>query len=970
MKLRQLSLLLVLAAWCSLALVPAARAERPAPVAKPSTGESPVRERVRIDDGWRFAFGHAADPAKDFHHGTRPFFGAKAGYGDGPAAMTFDDRTWRLLDVPHDWAVELPFDARGSTNHGSKAIGRSFPENSVGWYRRELAIPASDQGRRISLEFDGVFRDSVVWVNGHFMGREASGYSSFRYDITDYLNYGGRNVVAVRVDATGEEGWWYEGAGIYRHVWLTRTDPVHVEHWGTFVRSTVDGDGAELLIDVAVKNDGDGDSEFSLEHQVLDPEGRVVATQVLPARTVRADSAEDSSSRVRVPGARLWSLETPQLYRLDTLVRRGDKVVDRYATPFAIRTIRFDPDQGFFLNGRHVKLHGVDIHQDHAGVGTGMPDELEAFRVHRLKEMGANALRSSHNPPTPELLDACDRLGFLVIDEHRVMGTTPQIRDQLERMVRRDRNHPSIILWSVGNEEWAIENNEVGTRLAREMQSIVRRLDPTRPSTIAASSSGGPEGTTVGSEVLGFNYEAQHDIDAMHKRFPHRPSLLTEEGQTTTTRGVYVDDPARVHLAAYDRRAGGTSTASIEEAWKFNAARPFLAGMFVWTGFDYRGETTPFGWPAVSSQFGMLDTTGLMKDSGWYLKAAWTTAPVVHLLPHWNWSGRQGQLIDVRVYANTEEVDLLLDGKSLGRRTLAPFAHAQWSVPFRAGTLTAKGYRAGRLVAQDQVSTTGPGVSVMLTLPPERRREHGDDVFVFDVTVRDAQGRIVPTANDLIHFSVSGPARLVGMGNGDPGSHEEDRPAERHRYAAAHDWHMQGAARADEAMSLATAPETASWRDPFQWVPDDQRPPEAAFNVFRARFTRPAVAPGEHPLLFIGELAPDQRVFIDGREIKPRRDGEQLVVDLDPAALEPENTLTYVVKTPVGGIRTLIDAALDGARWATLRVTAPAAPWQRSVFNGHAQLVVQATRGGGDVKPIVTATGDGLTAGSMELDLR
>jgi beta-galactosidase len=470
----------------------------------------------------------------------------------------------------------------------------------------------------------------------------------------------------------------------------------------------------------------------------------------------------------------------------------------------------------------------------------------------------------------------------------------------------------------------------------------------------------------VGSEVLGFNYEAQHDIDAMHKRFPDRPSLLTEEGQTTTTRGVYADDPSRVHLAAYDRRARGASTASIEEAWKFNAARPFLAGMFVWTGFDYRGETTPFGWPAVSSQFGMLDTTGVMKDSGWYLKAAWTTAPVVHLLPHWNWSGRQGQLIDVRVYANTEEVDLLLDGRSLGRRTLEPFAHAHWSVPFRPGTLTAKGYRAGRLVAQDQVSTTGPGASVELALPPESHREQGDDVFVLDVTVRDAQGRVVPTANDLIHFSVSGPARLIGMGNGDPGSHEEDRPAERHRYAAAYDWRMQGAARADEAVMLAMLPAKA-WRNPFQWVPDDQRPPESAFNVMRSRFARPTVATGEHSLLFIGDLTPDQRVFINGREIKPRRDGEQLVADVDVTALEPENTLAFVVKTPAGGVRTLIDAALDGARWATLRVTAPAGPWQRSVFNGHAQLVVQATRDGGGTKAVVTATGNGLTAGSMDL---
>ena len=542
-------------------------------IAGPAAADD-VRQRVRIDDGWRFALGHAWDPAQDFDHGTRAFFFAKAGFGDGPAAADFDDRPWRRVDLPHDWAVELPFSERGSSPHGSKAIGRAFPENSIGWYRRELAIPASAQGRRIALEFDGVFRDSVVWINGHYLRREASGYSSFRVDLTDYLNYGGRNVVAVRVDATTQEGWWYEGAGLYRHVWLTQTDPLHVDHWGTFVRSTVAGQRAEVAVDTTVRNDGKGAVSFTLEHELRDPDGRVVARTAVPARQVAADAAVTSGATLRVAMPRLWSLETPQRYTLTTRVRRDGRVVDRYDTPFGIRSIRFDADQGFFLNGRPVKLHGANNHQDHAGIGIALPDAMHDARLRMLKAMGVNAIRSAHHPATPELLDACDRLGILVIDEHRMMGTAPQIRDELERMVRRDRNHPSIILWSVGNEEWAIENTEIGTRLAREMQAIVARLDPTRPATLAASSSGQAEGTSVGSQVIGFNYKGQHDIDAMHRRFPDRPAVVTEEGLTYATRGIYADDPAHVHVAAYDRRSGGESTATLEEAWRFNAERP------------------------------------------------------------------------------------------------------------------------------------------------------------------------------------------------------------------------------------------------------------------------------------------------------------------------------------------------------------------------------------------------------------
>ncbi|RZL32433.1 MAG: DUF4982 domain-containing protein, partial [Rubrivivax sp.] len=873
--------------------------------------------------------------------------------------------------LPHDWAVELPFDARGSSTHGSKAIGRNFPENSVGWYRRELAVPASARGQRFALEFDGVFRDSVVWVNGHYLHRQASGYSSFNVDISDYLNFGGRNVVAVRVEATTQEGWWYEGAGIYRHVWLTQTAPLHVAPQGSFVRATVAGDRAEVAVDITVRNAANEADSFSLSHELRDPAGRVVARASVPARRVAADASLDVPARLSVKAPQLWSLETPQRYTLTTLVKRGADVVDRIETPFGIRTLRFDANEGFFLNGRHVKLHGVNNHQDHAGIGVALPDGMHEARLKMLKGMGVNAIRSAHHPATPELLDACDRLGMLVIDEHRMMGTAPQIRDELERMVRRDRNHPSVILWSVGNEEWAIENTLIGTRLAQQMQAIVRRLDPTRPATLAASSSGQAEGTSVGSQVIGFNYKGQHDIDAMHRRFPDRPMVVTEEGLTFATRGIYADDPARVHIAAYDKRSGGDSTSSIEEAWRFNAERPFLAGMFVWTGFDYRGETTPFGWPAISSQFGMMDTTGALKDSGQYLKAAWTAEPMVHVLPHWNWPGREGQPVDVRVYANTEEVELLLNGRSLGRKALQREGHLQWSVPYAPGSLTARGYKGGQLVTTQTVATTGEGTAVRLTVDRPRLRQGGDDVAVVTVNVVDREGRVVPTAGHRVTFETSGPVQLIGMGNGDPGSHEADRPAELHRYAAATGWRHRGLARPEEAAAfmagVAGAPQ-AGWRDPFAWVPPDQQPADSAWNVVQATVTRTAPA-GTRQVLLLGDVAPGVQFHLDGRPVAPRQEAGMAAIDLDPGTA-PQATLTAVFPTPPGGTRALFDAAQGGRRWATLRTTTPAAPWQRSVFNGQAQVIVQATGKAGDSgRATLRAASEGLAPATAVIEV-
>lgn len=735
------------------------------------------RERAAFDAGWRFAFGHPFDTSKDFNHGTGYFsYLAKAGYGDGAADPKFDASAWRELDLPHDWAVEAPFDGKGSHSHGYKAIGRNFPERSVGWYRKTFTVPASDLGRRIALEFDGVQRDSRVWVNGFFLGHQHSGSTSFRYDITDYLNYGGENVVAVRADVTMEEGWYYEGAGIYRHVWLTKTAPLHVGHWGTFVSTDVreDFSAADVTARATIANDGTAPATFALEQTVLGPDGAALATNTLANLQVAPGEQTEFSATLAIAQPQLWSLEKPTLHKLVTIVRDANgAMVDRYETPFGIRSVRFDPDRGFFLNGQRVQLKGVNLHQDHAGVGVAVPDALIDFRLHRLREMGCNAIRTSHEPPAPEVLDACDRLGFLVIDENRLMGANPDQLDRLAAMIRRDRNHPSIIIWSVGNEEWRIEGNVLGARLTATMQAHARRIDPTRRTTVAIS--GGWGGSSTTTDVVGYNYINQSNPDKQHAEFPHQPGIGTEETTTQGTRGIYFDDKPRGHMAPLEK---GDSGGNCEKGWKYYAERPFLAGLFFWTGFDYRGESTPFGFPAVSSQFGILDTCGFPKDSFYYLQSWWTDAPVLHVAPHWNWSDKIGQELKVSAYSNHEAVELFLNGASLGKKDMPRNGHLDWQVVYQPGVLEARGYRGGQVVQTTRVETTG--APAKLVLAPDRKSVTADgvDVVVFAVSSVDAQGRHVPTANLLAKFSVTG-GRIIGVGNGDPSCHESDKGSER-----------------------------------------------------------------------------------------------------------------------------------------------------------------------------------------------
>ncbi|HEY4321040.1 MAG TPA: beta-galactosidase GalA [Gemmatimonadales bacterium] len=740
---------------------------------------APSRDRLLFDSGWRFHLGHASDPARDFGWGAESDF-EKSSEVFRPSGLKFDDSAWRAVTLPHDWAVELPYVHADELNeYGDHPVGRNYPETSIGWYRRVFTLPAADAGRRITLEFDGVFRDALIAVNGRLVGRNFSGYAPYQADITDLLTYGTPNVLVVRVDATEREGWFYEGAGIYRHVWLVKTAPLHVAHWGTQVTAEVDGDHATVTVETEIAQDADGNASCSVRQEIHDAAGVVLASQVADHQSVAAWSTATVRQQLSVVHPRLWSVDTPILHTLVTTILVNAVEVDRYETSFGIRTIHFDADRGFLLNGARVAIKGTCNHQDHAGVGSALPDRLQSYRIERLKAMGSNAYRTSHNPPTAELLDACDRQGMLVLDETRLFSPEPEGLSQLERMVRRDRNHPCVIAWSLANEEYADQGSERGRLMIAAMRRAVLRLDPTRPVT-AAMNGGWGKGFTFAVDVQGFNYFLG-DIDAIHRDWPTKPLMGTEVSSALGTRGIYANDKERGYMSAYDVNAPGWG-ATAEKWWSYFAARPFLAGGFVWTGFDYRGEPTPYKWPCTSSHFGIMDTCGFPKDNFYYYQAWWGAAPVLHLFPHWNWSGREGQPIDVWVHSNLDEVELLLNGHSLGRKPVIANSHLSWQVPYAPGAIEARGFRGGRRVQADRRETTGPATALRLTADRNRIQANGEDLAVVSVEVIDAAGRVVPTDDAAITFTVTGPGAVLGVGNGNPSSHEPDKASNRQAF--------------------------------------------------------------------------------------------------------------------------------------------------------------------------------------------
>jgi beta-galactosidase len=925
-------------------------------------GPPPTRERLLMDFGWRFSFGHPYDAQKDFGTGTGYFsYLTKAGYGDGAAAANFDDRSWRKLDLPHDWVVEQDFSPKASFSHGFKAIGRAFPERSVGWYRRSFTIPHTDLGKKISIVFDGVFRNSIVWVNGHYLGTEPSGYSSFQYDITDLLNCGGNNVVAVRVDATMEEGWYYEGAGIYRHVWLTKTAPVHVTPYGTFVTSRVQGNNGLITAKADVVNEGRFSKTVEVVQTIEDEDGKIVATGKATAVSLLPFQTAETITELTVANARLWDLGTPYLYKLITRILDNGSETDRYETPFGIRTIRFDAKEGFFLNGIIVKLKGTNNHQDHAGVGTAIPDRLQYWRIKALKDMGSNAYRCAHHPPTPELLEACDRLGMLVIDENRLMRTTADGLNEMKRMILRDRNHPSIISWSIGNEEWAFENNATGERIANTLQAFAKSLDTTRTTT-AGISGGFRSGIADVLEVMGYNYLGNGDVDAHYQRLPHQPGMGTEEGSTFATRGVYVTDDIKHYKAAYDQKPR-PSFYSIQEGWKFYAARPYLAGVFFWTGFDYRGEPTPYGWPSVTSYFGMMDLCGFPKDNVWYLKSWWSNKPTLHLLPHWNWKGQEGRLIDVWAYSNCDEVELFLNKKSQGRKKMEPNGHLEWKVAYQPGRLEVVGYKNGKRLLTDVVQTSGKPASIKLSAHQTSLKADGQDIAVVTVNVLDKKGLPFPVAGDEITFSIEGPGKIIGVGNGDPTSLEKERFIETIQAIPIENLKEKAINSMDAAGDTGANLDDSEWKAAF--MNRDYKNLAKAY-VYRGTFTLPQDVSPSTITLFYKNIGREQSIYINGKEVvrnaKESETGNGYV--LDKTMLLPGRNTIAIVATP---IPKKYDWDFVNTDPGLIQVITPAEPWKRKLFNGLAQVIIQTTKEAGDIR--LNATSPGLKSALMQLNV-
>lgn len=745
-------------------------------------------ERVSLDKDWKFSFGHT-DPGRDFGAGTEYFnYLTKANsiHNEGPYALKFNDSTWVNVNLPHDFVVDLPYDEEASHSHGYKTVGHKYPSTSVGWYRKIIPFEKADSGSRVYVRFDGVFRDSRVWFNGFYLGGEPSGYTMQRYDVTPYIKYGDDNLLTVRADASLEEGWFYEGGGIYRHAWLETAPPIHLKP--NSVRVSYDtrerefGEQKPLITISGTVINASGSSRdqgLTIKIELLDPDGRPAGGKAASGENYTSISlpsglkphGEASWKASLRPGTwlKLWSPDTPYLYDVRVTVEGAVPELETVRTGF--RDIKFDPDRGLLINGSPVKIHGVNQHQDHAGVGTGIPDAVNVYRLKELKKYGINTVRSSHNPMTPEVLDVCDSLGILVIEENRLLGINDYHVSQLAKMIDRDFNHPAVMLWSVGNEEWGVEWDSRGTSIVTELRDITHRLDPTRLMTVATS--GGPA-VVITPDVAGYNYIMQNPVEQARLIYPERKAFGSEETTGCGTRGIYYDDRDNGHMASMNRTPDVDKDSvlnRIARGWNFYRDRQWLAGLCYWTGFDYRGEPNPLKYPATGSQFGILDYCGFPKDEAFYLQSQWTDEPVLHLLPHWNLHGHEGETVSIWAYSNLDEVELIVNGKKLGRKRINPQGYFEWDTVYSPGKIEARGYRNGRRVLTRTIETTGKAISVKATKAYEQ-----DGVQIINVDLLDSKGRIVPDACDTLTISLPHGATLLGAGNGDPALRIAERP--------------------------------------------------------------------------------------------------------------------------------------------------------------------------------------------------
>lgn len=732
-----------------------------------------MREKLSMDYEWKFHLDDLKypEPVNFSYYYNR----TKAESGKGPANPCFYDLDWQEVDLPHDYAVESAPDP-SYTN----ALG--FVRRQNAWYRRLFSLPPEDEGKRICLQFDGVATHCTVWVNGQLLARNFCGYTSFTVDITDAANYGELlNLVAVYVDTSEFEGWWYEGAGIYRHVWMIKTADVSVEEWGTFVKPVLKEDGSwEVETETRLRNDSLRERTVKLTTGLTVQDGGLPGAQDqalhglsqnqaagVPDKTAALDKADETPDKtiqtevtvpaketvtvrqtVRVGRPHLWSVEDPYLYQAVSSVEENGELLDRTATEFGFRYIRFSADDGLFLNGKPVKLKGVCSHEDQGNLGTALPDDIRRQRLSMIKSMGCNALRCSHNPPAPETLALCDRLGILVMDENRWFGSSPEVLGELESMIRRDRNHPCVIMWSMANEE-ALQTTAKGRRILNSMRVFARKLDDTRPIMMAMDNGLLSDATTTSADVIGINYN-ERLYDSIHRMFPNQPMVASEIGGKLLEYGVMGD-------------ASG-------EDWEAVNTRPFMMGMFKWVAFGYRGESR--GWPRIYSRSGIIELNAKPKENTWFYKQMWGNQEFTKIYPiHWNWQGKEGEHIPVRVYTAGEEAELFLNGESLGRLPVNPYRRTTWQVPYQMGVLKAVSYRSGQAVSEDTVLTTEAPARVRLT--PDRDALHADrsGVVTFDASLEDEKGRPVLWENACVEFIVDGPAVLLAVGNSDPYEH-------------------------------------------------------------------------------------------------------------------------------------------------------------------------------------------------------
>jgi beta-galactosidase len=740
-------------------------------------------QRMLFNQDWRFHLGDLKDAQ----------------------SSDFEDSNWRKLNLPHDWSVEGTFDEKNPAGTGGGAL-----PGGIGWYRKTFFIPAAAKGKLIFIEFDGVYRNSEVWINGEYLGKRPYGYSSFQYELTSHIKFGAQNVIAVKADNSQQpNSRWYSGSGIYRNVWLSTIDPLHVDHWGTWIQTPkVSEQSATVVIETKVRNQTDADAAVNIRTVVYNAAGRVVASNTSKLEAAK-DAIAKATAQLTFSRPTLWSVEQPYLYKAVSEIEQAGRVLDRYETSFGVRYFRFDIDKGFFLNGKPLKMLGVCNHHDLGAFGAAVNRRALERQLEMLKEMGVNALRTSHNPPTPELLDMADQMGFIVMDEAFDIWKKEKTKfdyhldwdewhkRDLEDMILRDRNHPSVMIWSIGNEvaeQWGVHPE--GGIISKELTAIVKALDQTRPVT-AACNFVDPKNTLISDgnlDLVGTNY-AHEKMGEFPKMFPNRPIILTETTSALSTRGSYDmpsdvikrwprkwDEPLKEGNADYTCSAyDNCSTpwgSTHEETWKIVKKHDFLSGFFIWTGWDYLGEPTPYPWPAISSYFGIIDLAGFPKDSYYMYQSEWTTKPVLHILPHWNWTA--GQDIDVWAYFNGDEVELFLNGTSLGtKRKTGDELHVSWRVKYQPGVLKAVSRKNGKVVLTREVKTAEEPAKIVLV--PDRRviNADGSDVSFVTVKVVDKDGTLVPRADNLVKFDLSGEGFIAGVDNGSEISHESFKASQR-----------------------------------------------------------------------------------------------------------------------------------------------------------------------------------------------